>query len=180
MPDVALRVQGLVCGKGGGGRRRATPGCYESAPPSAPHPRCQVCQSGSRGPSASIHWNRGPEKSECPNQTLRKAGDFDALAPTGASKFPSLPWIRATSSGRIELTGGDWWSYSPLAASGQRAVLSGGRRGKLRVFDASDVTRPIVVRELDVVGSVQSLTIVQGVAIASMGYDGIAILPVGD
>jgi hypothetical protein len=46
--------------------------------------------------SASIHWNRGPETLECPHQTLRKAGNFDALAPTGASKFPSLPWIRAT------------------------------------------------------------------------------------
>jgi hypothetical protein len=40
--------------------------------------------------------NRGLEKLKYPNQIGGKAGRFDALGQTGAAKFPSLQWIRAT------------------------------------------------------------------------------------
>jgi hypothetical protein len=71
-------------------------------------------------PSASIQMNRGPEKPQCPNQTLRKAGNFDALAPTGASKFPSLPWILATGLG------------TSLATQTQEKREEPARRGRSR------------------------------------------------
>jgi hypothetical protein len=67
-------------------------------------PRAGVTRAGAnfrRRPSASIHLNRGPERSKYPNQIPGKAGDF------GAAKFPSLQRIRATSQDcRARGTGG--------------------------------------------------------------------------
>jgi hypothetical protein len=39
-------------------------------------------------PSASILLNRGPETSEYPGQIQGKAGEFEALAPSGGLEFP--------------------------------------------------------------------------------------------
>lgn len=80
------------------------------------------------------------------------------------------------ATGRVELEGGDWWSYSPMAASGTRAVLSAGYKGKLSVIDASDVNNPSVSAELELGGYAQSLTIIDEVAVVSMGYDGVETL----
>jgi hypothetical protein len=84
------------------------------------------------------------------------------------------------AAGRIEIAGGDYWSYSPIAAAGKRAVLSSGWRGKLTVVDARDVEAPTVVREADVAGYVQSLSVVGTTAIASLGLDGVQIIDLDD
>jgi len=57
------------------------------------------------------------------------------------------------ATGRIEVEGGDWWSYAPMAASGTRAVLSAGYKGKLTVIDATDVKDPSVSGELELGGT---------------------------
>jgi hypothetical protein len=93
------------------------------------------------------------------------------------SKLPVLSVAGLESGefavGRVEVAGGDYWSYSPIAAVGKRALLSSGWRGKLSVIDASDVEAPSVVSEADVAGYVQSLSIVGTTAIASLGMDGV-------
>jgi hypothetical protein len=82
--------------------------------------------------------------------------------------------------GQMELSGGDYWSYSPMVASGQRALLSTGWRGKLVVVDGSDLMAPVVVREAEVFGNVQSLTAIDGVGIASLYYDGVQTIRIKD
>jgi hypothetical protein len=77
------------------------------------------------------------------------------------------------TSGRLTLEGGDARAYTPLAAAGDRAVLSRGWRGKLSVIEAADPAAPTFVREADVVGSVQQLSIAGDVGIAALGYDGV-------
>jgi hypothetical protein len=82
--------------------------------------------------------------------------------------------------GRIELSSGDYWGYAPIAAAGTRAVLSTGYRGSLTVLDASDVTRPEVVRDVAVDGYVQHLTIIDDMGVASLGYDGVSTISLSD
>jgi hypothetical protein len=86
----------------------------------------------------------------------------------------------ALESGRLELQTGDSWWYAPLAASGTRAVLSSGFRGELSIVDAASVTEPSVVRSIEIGGYVQDLRVVGDVAVAAMGYDGVATLPLGE
>jgi hypothetical protein len=81
---------------------------------------------------------------------------------------------------RIELPAGDNWGYAPLAASGKRAVVSTGFRGKLQVIDATNAGAPHVVREVELTGYVQDLEIVDGTALASMGYDGVQSIRLED
>lgn len=82
--------------------------------------------------------------------------------------------------GKTELSGGDYWSYAPIVASGQRALLSTGWRGKLAVIDGTNVAAPTVVREAEVVGSAQSLTTFASIGIASMYYDGVQTISIKD
>lgn len=74
--------------------------------------------------------------------------------------------------GRVELDNGDSYSTA-LVAVGEKAVVSSGWRGKLSLLDASDVTEPRVAEEREITGYVNSLTLVDDVAVASMGYDGV-------
>ena len=67
-----------------------------------------------------------------------------------------------------------------MAASGTRAVLSTGYKGKLTVIDASDTKDLSVSGELELGGYAQSLTIIDDVAVASMGYDGVQTLPLDE
>jgi hypothetical protein len=73
---------------------------------------------------------------------------------------------------RLELSAGDSWGHVPLVASGTRAALSTGFRGKLVVIDADDADEPSVAREVELGGWVQDLDVVGDSAIASLGYDG--------
>jgi hypothetical protein len=73
---------------------------------------------------------------------------------------------------RLGLSAGDYWGSVPLVASGTRAALSTGFRGKLVVVDAENADEPSVVREVELGGWVQDLDIVGDAAIASLGYDG--------
>lgn len=82
--------------------------------------------------------------------------------------------------GRIELDSGDYWGYAPIAAAGERAVVSTGYRGSLTVLDASDMTRPQVVREVPIDGYVQHLTVIDDMGVASLGFDGVATIPLSD
>jgi len=76
-------------------------------------------------------------------------------------------------TGTLELASGNYWGYSPMAASGSRAVLTTGWQGKLVVVDATDLGKPYVVRQADVAGSTQQITVVGGTAIASLYDDGV-------
>jgi hypothetical protein len=78
--------------------------------------------------------------------------------------------------GRLNLPGGDWWSYSPIAASGTRAVVASGWRGMVHVIEADDAESPTLVSEVDVAGYVQSLSVVGDTAIASLGLDGVELI----
>jgi hypothetical protein len=82
--------------------------------------------------------------------------------------------------GNIALAGGDYWSYAPMVASGQRVLLSTGWRGKLAVVDGTDVNSPVLVRQADVNGSTQSLTAIDGIGIASMYFDGVQTIRIKD
>lgn len=82
--------------------------------------------------------------------------------------------------GRIELQTGDYWGTGPLAASGTRAILASGWRGKLSVVDAADPEEPTLLREVSLSGSVQHLSTTGDVAIASMGYDGVQTVSLAD
>jgi hypothetical protein len=73
----------------------------------------------------------------------------------------------------LELASGNYWGYSPMAASGSRAVLATGWQGKLVVVDATDLGKPYVVRQADVAGTTQQVTVVGGTAIASLYDDGV-------
>jgi hypothetical protein len=84
------------------------------------------------------------------------------------------------AASRIELPAGDSWGYAPLAAAGKRAVVSTGFRGKLQVIDATNAAAPEVVREVELSGYVQDLDIVDGTALASMGYDGVQAIRLED
>lgn len=84
------------------------------------------------------------------------------------------------ASGRVEIPGGDSWSYSPIAAAGQRAVVYSGWRGQLTVLDLADPQEPSIVRNAEVAGYVQSLSIVGGTAIAALGLDGVQTIELGD
>ena len=46
----------------------------------------------------------------------------------------------------------------------------------MAVIDASDAKEPELGPELELSGSVQHLTVIDGIAIASMGYDGVQTL----
>jgi hypothetical protein len=82
--------------------------------------------------------------------------------------------------GRVEVTGGDYWSYAPIVAQGKRAALSSGWRGSLSVIDAADAAAPTVVRKVEVGGYVNQLTLVGDTAVAAMGYDGVQSISLGD
>lgn len=82
--------------------------------------------------------------------------------------------------GTVEIEGGDYWGYSPIAAAGKRAVVAAGWRGKLTVLDAADAAKPSVLREAEISGYVQSLTVVGDTALAAMGLDGVQAIDLGD
>jgi hypothetical protein len=86
----------------------------------------------------------------------------------------------AFKSGSLNVKGGDYWGYAPIVAQGTRAALSGGWRGKLSVIDASDVTAPSLVRDVEISGYVSNLVLVGSTAVASMGYDGVQTISLGD
>ena len=85
-----------------------------------------------------------------------------------------LSGIRTGSfqAAKLELSIGQSWGAVPLVASGKRAALSTGFRGKLVVVDAEDAERPSVAREVEIGGWVQDLDVVGDTAVASLGYDG--------
>jgi hypothetical protein len=68
----------------------------------------------------------------------------------------------------------------PLVASGTRAALSTGFRGKLVVIDAEDAAQPSVAREVELGGWVHDLDVVGDTAIASLGYDGAQSISLSD
>ncbi|HTM45668.1 MAG TPA: beta-propeller domain-containing protein [Polyangiaceae bacterium] len=82
--------------------------------------------------------------------------------------------------GRLSVHGGDSWGYAPMVAHGTRAALSSGWRGKLSVIDASDVEAPRLVRDVEINGYVNSLTLVGDTAVAAMGYDGVQTISLGN
>ncbi|HEX2879428.1 MAG TPA: beta-propeller domain-containing protein [Polyangiaceae bacterium] len=82
----------------------------------------------------------------------------------------------AFAVGRLDLPGGDWWSYSPIAAAGTRAVVASGWRGKVHVIEADDATNPSLVSDIDIAGYVQGLAVVGNTAIASLGLDGVQLI----
>ena len=85
------------------------------------------------------------------------------------------------SAGRVELPRGDQWGgYIPLVASGERAVVSTGFRGELSVIDAADAARPSVLRTVEIAGYAGDLDVIDGVAVVSMGQDGVQTLTVND
>jgi hypothetical protein len=105
-------------------------------------------------------------------------------SPVSDTKFPVLTLSGLQSGdfafGRLELAGGDSWGYAPLAAKGTRAVVSSGWRGKLMVIDAEDVAHPTLLREEELFGNAQQLTIAGDVGIAAMGYDGVQSIELAD
>jgi uncharacterized secreted protein with C-terminal beta-propeller domain len=74
--------------------------------------------------------------------------------------------------GELEVQGGDYWSASALQASGQRAILSAGWRGKLSVVDGADAASPSVVKEVEIHGYVSDLDVAGDRAVISLGLDG--------
>lgn len=82
--------------------------------------------------------------------------------------------------GRVNVPGGDYWGYAPIVAQGARAALSSGWRGSLSVIDASDASAPSVVRNVEVAGYVNQLTLIGNTAVAAMGYDGVQTISLGD
>jgi hypothetical protein len=91
------------------------------------------------------------------------------------------------AQGRLAVPSGDSWGYwyywggSSIVAEGNRAVLSTGWRGKLSVIDATNPASPSLVREAEYVGGwINDLAVVNGVAIASMGYDGVQTIRMTD
>jgi uncharacterized secreted protein with C-terminal beta-propeller domain len=82
--------------------------------------------------------------------------------------------------GSLELTGGDSWGYSPMAASKDRVLLSTGWQGKLVVVDAKNAKSPALVREAAVSGTAAQLTITKGMGIASLYYDGVQTIAIED
>jgi uncharacterized secreted protein with C-terminal beta-propeller domain len=104
--------------------------------------------------------------------------------PSAGAELPVLTIAGLKSGafevGRLALEGGDWWGYSPIAASGHQAVLATGWRGKLSVIDADDAEEPSVLREADIGGYAQSLNVVGTTAIASLGQDGVQTIELGD
>jgi hypothetical protein len=103
-----------------------------------------------------------------------------------AEESVTLLVLGGIRSGQFELgelaidRGDQWGSYLPLAASGTRAVVSSGFRGKLAVVDASEVRDPVVLREVEVAGYAQDLDLVDGVAVVSLGQDGVKTIRVDD
>ncbi|HMA95707.1 MAG TPA: beta-propeller domain-containing protein [Polyangiaceae bacterium] len=116
--------------------------------------------------------------------SCKGCGGYYGYSTIEASKLPLIVVAGLGSSafalGQVELSGGDYWSYSPIVASGQRALLSTGWRGKLAVVDGANVAAPTVVREAEVVGSAQHLTAIAGIGIASMYYDGVQTIQIKD
>jgi hypothetical protein len=114
------------------------------------------------------------------------AGDcFDCGYYGGGNRpLPLLTIAGLTSGayalGRVDIEGGDYWSQSGLVASGQRVLLSTGWRGELSVIDASDAAAPEIVRSVPVHGYVQDLDVANGVALASLGYDGAQLIHIAD
>jgi hypothetical protein len=82
--------------------------------------------------------------------------------------------------GRVNVPSGDYWGYAPIVAQGARAALSSGWRGSLSVIDASDASAPSVVRNVEVGGYVNQLTLIGNTAVAAMGYDGVQTISLGD
>jgi hypothetical protein len=84
-------------------------------------------------------------------------------------------------AGRVELAQGNEYYYGgKLAAGGHRAIVSSGWHGTLSVIDASDASAPEVAREVAVYGYVQDLRVIGNTAVASMGYDGVQTIDLGD
>jgi hypothetical protein len=110
---------------------------------------------------------------------------FDCGYYGGGTRPLPLLTIQGLSSGsyalgRVDIEGGDYWSQSGLVASGQRVLLSTGWRGELSVIDASDAAAPEVVRSVPVHGYIQDLDVANGVALASLGYDGAQLIYIAD
>jgi hypothetical protein len=83
-------------------------------------------------------------------------------------------------AGRLTLETGDsyYGGSSQLVASGQRAVVATGWQGSLSVIDASKADAPRVVRDVAVSGYVQNLSIIGDIAVAALGYDGVATIAI--
>ncbi len=115
------------------------------------------------------------------------AGVADCIGcwyPVGANKTRLLSIGGLDSGelavGRLEIDDGDYWSGGQLVASGKRAALTTGWRGKLSIVDADDARHPSVVREAEVNGYVSQLSVVGDRAVAAMGYDGVQSIALGD
>jgi len=59
-------------------------------------------------------------------------------------------------------------------------LLSTGWRGELSVVDAADAAAPEVVRSVPVHGYVSDLDVADGIALASLGYDGVQLIFIGE
>lgn len=108
-------------------------------------------------------------------------GYYSSFA-AGKAELVVLGGIRsgAFEMGRLELeTGNNYYgSLNQLVAAGDRAVVATGWQGSLTVVDASDASAPVVVREVEVPGYVQGLTILGNTAVASLGYDGVQTIAI--
>jgi hypothetical protein len=103
---------------------------------------------------------------------------------TGAARLLVLGGIESGefAASRIELETGDgfYGYFSHLVAVGQSAVVSTGWQGRLSVVDGSDATAPTIAQDVEIAGYVQDLDVIGNVAVASMGYDGVQTIRVGN
>jgi hypothetical protein len=76
--------------------------------------------------------------------------------------------------GKLTLESGNQWSnVGNIVAWNESVLLSTGFQGKLVVVDGSVPADPLVRRTVDVNGYVNSLSVADGLGIASMGFDGV-------
>ena len=103
---------------------------------------------------------------------------------SGSAKVLALSNLRtgALSVTELELESGDQsnGSIQHLAASGKRAIVASGWRGRLTVLAAEGDNALDVVRDVELAGYVSDLDVVDGVAVVSLGYDGAQAIPLTD
>lgn len=78
---------------------------------------------------------------------------------------------------KLTVQGGDYWGWSNITASGTKAVISTGWRGQLTVLDAQDPEQLKEGKTLQIVGYPSGIEMTEERAVVSLGYDGVAVLP---
>ncbi len=107
-------------------------------------------------------------------------GGYSGFASQGAELL-ILGGLRSGSfeASRMTLDAGDsYYGYiSHLVAAGKKALVDTGWRGQLTVIDAKDALAPKITRQVDLAGYLNDLDVIDNVAVASMGYDGLQVVP---